>query len=595
MKDLLRSRRPRRRAFWLRREWEGLTASIVVAVLVTAVGLAVNFPDRIAGFFRPHASQPAVIFLVNFLVVWLVALLVLAYRRWRRATLRSQELEDIVDSINPDVLLVVDAQRTILMANVSTYRMFGYQLEEVLNQKTDLLYSDRRTIPGERHEVYDALEREGFHIGLATGRKKDGRTFPLEIISGLLKRHGGSVLLLRDITERKKSEERLLEREAQLRQAQKMEALGLLAGGVAHDFNNLLTSILGFGHLALDALPAEHDVRADLEEVIRAGERAAKLTAQLLAMGRKQPLQIRPLPLNSAVQGMAEMLRRTLGEDVDMKLDLDQSLGYVTGDPGGVEQVILNLAVNARDAMPRGGRLVIATSRVVIEEEGGRPLVGVEPGAYGLLKVRDSGCGMTAETRNHIFEPFFTTKDVGKGTGLGLSTVYGIVRQCGGFVEVDSEPGQGAEFRVFFREAQPPETEAGAPREAAMLRGTETILVVEDDPGVRGFAVRVLKNLGYTVLEASGSRQALALLAHRRERVHLIVTDIVLPEASGYEWVDQARRTRDDFRVLFVTGFDREAAAQRAGASRTRDPVLLKPYSQTALASSVRQALDSPP
>ncbi len=440
---------------WRQKEWQALVLSIAVAFGVTLFGAAINFTDVMRAFFHRYSDLPFVVFLTNFLVIWLTVLLVVSYRRWRKEAVRNKELEDIIESISPDVLLVVDANRNILMTNASVTRMFGYTIDEVMRRKTDLLYFDRRRIPGSKHEIYDELEKQGFHIGWATGRRKDGRTFPLEIITGVLRIHGGGVLLLRDVTQRKNVEELLVEREAQLRQAQKMEALGLLAGGVAHDFNNLLTSILGFSNLAIAALPEGSAAREDVREVIHAAERAAKLTAQLLAVGRKQALQIRALDLNELVSGMALLLKRTLGEDVTLDIKMGDAVGLVEADSGGVEQIILNLGVNSRDAMQRGGTLEIATSRETLDAEYCRLHPTVEPGTYGVLSMRDTGCGMTAEVRERIFEPFFTTKEKGKGTGLGLSTVYGIVRQCRGCIEVHSTPGLGTEFRVFFRGVPP--------------------------------------------------------------------------------------------------------------------------------------------
>ena len=581
-----------RAVVWTTHEWRMLTLSLLTASGAAMIGAAINFNDRIAAFFRPHAGQPAVQFVINFMVVWLIVLLLASYLRWRRAAIRSAELEDIIDSINPDVLLVIDADRNILMCNLSLTRMFGFGLDEVMQRKTDMLYFDRRSAGGGKHEIYDALEQEGFHVGFATGRRKGGQTFPLEIITGLLRHHGGSVLLLRDVTERKNAEELLSERDGQLRQSQKMEALGLLAGGVAHDFNNLLTSILGFGNLAFESLPEGHPARADLREVVNAAERAARLTAQLLAVGRKQALQIRAVELNTIVDGMVLLLKRTLGEDVKLDIELGADVGCVEADSGGVEQVILNLAVNARDAMPQGGTLSIRTGKVVLDDAYCRLHVGVEPGCYGQLVVRDTGCGMARDVQEHIFEPFFTTKAKGKGTGLGMSTVYGIVRQCRGYISVNSTPGNGAEFAVFLQSVPAVPDAEGAERAGGTPTGTETVLVVEDDAAARSFALRVLNGLGYTTIEAAGAKEALRICQERKERIDLLLTDVVLPEISGTGLVEAALKMRHDFKVLYVTGFDQQAVVQH-GLNLTRDTVIMKPYSQDQLAVKVRQALAS--
>jgi two-component system cell cycle sensor histidine kinase/response regulator CckA len=275
--------------------------------------------------------------------------------------------------------------------------------------------------------------------------------FPLEIITGVLADHSGSVLLLRDISERKHAEKMLMDREVQLRQSQKMEALGQLAGEVAHDFNNLLTSILGFSTQVAEALPSEHPAQEDIKEVLNSASRAAKLTSKLLAVGRKQSFQIDRINLNEVVDGMVHLLKRTLGEKVALEIHLDSESSTASADLGGIEQIILNLAVNARDAMPKGGTLEIRTERLILDKEYNRPNMTVAPGAYVVLTVRDSGIGMSQETQEHIFEPFFTTKERGRGTGLGLSMVYGIMRQCSGSIEVESHPGVGTTFRLFFK------------------------------------------------------------------------------------------------------------------------------------------------
>jgi PAS domain S-box-containing protein len=542
-------------------------------------------------FFKPHAGSGWVQFVINFLVIWVILLLYFSYMRWRTAALKNEELEDIIQSISPDVLLVVDEHRTILTVSTSAVRMFGSQPGEILGRKTDVLYSDRRNSRASTHEIYDALEREGFHIGWAIGKRKDGRSFPMEIISGVLKRHGGSVLLLRDITERKNAEELLFEREMQLRQSQKMEALGLLAGGVAHDFNNLLTSILGFGALAMEALPEGHPAKTDIEEVLSSAERAAKLTAQLLAVGRRQSLKIQKVSLNGSVEGMVLLLKRTLGEDIVLDIQLNPMLEHIEADLGGIEQVILNLAVNARDAMPKGGTLLIQTCSVVLDEEYCKTHVGVEAGRYGVLVMKDSGCGMEAAVREHIFEPFFTTKERGRGTGLGLSMVYGIVRQCHGYIEVDSQVGTGTEFKIYFRVV-----EGGAAEEPTLLLtgggGSETILVVEDDPAVRTYTQRILIQHGYEVLVVAQPAGALKLCEDKTREIHLIVADIVLPGMSGAELMAQIRRFQPDVKVLYVTGFDHEAA-QRYGVDPVVDQLLVKPYKQEDLVGKVREILGS--
>ena len=436
---------------WSIREWRVLTLSLGLAFIVSLVGVAINFGAKVSAFFAPHARQPLVIFIANFLVVWLMALLIISYRRWRREALKNRELSDIVDSISPDVLLVVNPDRTILMTSRSTLRMFGHTPESLIGKKTDILYGDRRSRTDIKHEIYEALQTEGFHIGWANGMRKDGKMFPLEIITGILADHSGSVLLLRDISERKHAEKMLMDREVQLRQSQKMEALGQLAGEVAHDFNNLLTSILGFSTQVAEALPSEHPAQEDIKEVLNSASRAAKLTSKLLAVGRKQSFQIDRINLNEVVDGMVHLLKRTLGEKVALEIHLDSESSTVSADLGGIEQIILNLAVNARDAMPKGGTLEIRTERLILDKEYNRPNMSVAPGAYVVLTVRDSGIGMSQETQEHIFEPFFTTKERGRGTGLGLSMVYGIMRQCSGSIEVESHPGVGTTFRLFFK------------------------------------------------------------------------------------------------------------------------------------------------
>ena len=364
----------------------------------------------------------------------------------------------------------------------------------------------------------------------------------------------------------------------------------MLAGGVAHDFNNLLTSILGFGSLAVDALPEGHSARSDIQEALSSAERAAKLTAQLLAVGRRQSLQIQRINLNESVEGMVRLLKRTLGEDIVLDIQLSQEPEFVEADSGGVEQVILNLAVNARDAMPKGGTLQIKTRRITLDEEYCTAHVAVEQGEYGMLQIIDSGCGMEATVQEHIFEPFFTTKERGRGTGLGLSMVYGIVRQCHGYIEVDSRVGAGTEFRVYFRATD--EMAGGGVVESKEPDsiGSETILVVEDDAPVRSFTQRILTQLGYQVQAVASPEEALHICSDVSRTIDLIVSDVVLPGMSGAVLIKRILGFKPDIKVLYITGFDRESAV-KYGVDPTVDHILVKPYRQDALATKVREIL----
>ena len=394
-----------------------------------------------------------------------------------------------------------------------------------------------------------------------------------------------------DITDRKKTEEALRHSSEELRQAQKMDALGRLAGGVAHDFNNLLTSILGFSRLAIDELPENHPVIADIEEVIEGAERAAKLTRQLLAFGRKQLMQIVALDLNTVVVSMDQLLRRILGEDIELITVLGDDLGSVRADTGCIEQIIMNLSINARDAMPRGGKLTIQTEYVKVNEENALRHSGLVSGDYVLLKVQDNGCGMPREISDHIFEPFFTTKASGKGTGLGLSTVYGIVQQCSGHIELKSVVGQGTEFRIYFPRVESPAEQNAQVEDSVLPGGSESVLVVEDDEAVRKFTTRVLDSLGYKVFEATNGLQAYEICTQRKAPFDLILTDVVMPQMSGREFIDRLREAGGIFKILYMTGFAQDMVTHH-GIVEGEDPVILKPFTRESLALKVRYVLD---
>jgi CheY-like chemotaxis protein len=368
-----------------------------------------------------------------------------------------------------------------------------------------------------------------------------------------------------------------------------MEAVGRLAGGIAHDFNNLLTVILGFGNLTLKGLPAGDPLRGKVQQVVRAGERAAALTRQLLVFSRKQVLQAKVLDLGAVAEELEKMLRRMIGEDIELATVVPADLGLVKADPSQLEQVLLNLVINARDAMPEGGKLTIELSNAALPPVAGTP--GPLLSAV-LLAVTDTGVGMDAEVRSHIFEPFFTTKEQGKGTGLGLSTVYGIVQQSGGQVAVYSEPGHGTCFKVYLPRVDEPVEAAAPAAEVPLPRGTETILLVEDEEGVRDLARETLAAQGYLVLEAASAREALETAGLRYGSLDLVLTDVVLPGMSGPALVAELAARGLDSRVLFMSGFP-DRAVLRHGVLELGTAFLAKPFTPDELARKVRAVLDA--
>jgi signal transduction histidine kinase/ActR/RegA family two-component response regulator/HAMP domain-containing protein len=385
--------------------------------------------------------------------------------------------------------------------------------------------------------------------------------------------------------------EDLTQTQDQLVQAQKMEAIGRLTGGIAHDFNNLLTVISGRSHLALDALPADHPQRRSLELIGRTAERAAALTRQLLAFSRRQILQPKVLDLNAVVSGLAPMLQRLIGEDIVFVTAPSPDLGRVKADPSQLEQVILNLAVNARDAMPQGGKLTIETANVELDDAYARRHAGVTPGRYVLLAVSDTGCGMGAETQARIFEPFFTTKEPGKGTGLGLATVYGVLQQSGGHIWVYSEPGQGATFKIYLPRVDDAAEPEGPVRATAPARGSEAILLVEDDEEVRAIARETLEGAGYEVLAASSAAEGLHLAGGVSRPLRLLLTDVVMPQMSGRELAQRMAGSHRDLRVLYISGYTDDAIV-RHGVLEEGVAFLQKPFTPEMLLRRVREAID---
>jgi signal transduction histidine kinase len=445
--------------------------------------------------------------------------------------------------------------------------------------------------PAERERVVQQLRGGSAQDVDTVIHTKDGRARNVLIALERIDIGGTECLLglLHDVTE-----PRLLEQ--QLRQAQKMEAVGRLAGGVAHDFNNLLTVITSYSDLLLEELPSEDPKREDLEQIRKAAEGAAGLTRQLLAFSRQQVLQPRILDLNGVVENTEKLLDRLIGEDIQLSTVLAPDLGLVNGDPGQLEQILMNLVVNSRDAMPRGGRLTIETADLNADDLFVRNHPLARPGRYAMLAVTDTGVGMDEETKVHIFEPFFTTKEQGKGTGLGLATVYGIVKQSGGFVWVYSEPGHGTSIKVYLPCAEAAAQASAAQETAAdsgMPRGSETVLVVEDAPAVRAVMRQVLKRQGYTVLDAPDGAEALRLSAEHTGPIHMVLTDLVMPVLGGRQLTERLTELRPDTKVLYTSGYTDDAVV-RHGLLESGVAFLQKPFAPEVLARKVREVLNAP-
>ena len=506
----------------------------------------------------------------------------------------QQQLKSIFRAAPVGIGLVV--KRVILEANETLCRMTGYSHEQLVGQSSRLLYSTEEEYEYVGSEKYRQIDACGTGTIETHWERQDGGIINLILSSTALDATDlskGVIVTALDITERKRAEEALHRSEEQLRQSQKMEAIGRLAGGVAHDFNNILTGISGYSEMLLLNLPNEDLLRQDVVQIQQATERAATLTRQLLAFSRKQVIQPERLNLNEVMANMDTMLRRILSEDIDLQTFLGPDLGMVNADPGQMEQVILNLVVNARDAMPQGGKLTLETANVELDEDCVRKHAQAKPGPYVLLAVSDTGVGLTSETQEHIFEPFFTTKKQGKGTGLGLSMVYGIVEHAGGFIGVYSEPGHGTTLKIYLPRLDKSAEAAQSTRPSTSAEpGWETILLVEDEELVRKVLRRMLALNGYTVLEAAIGLEALRINQEHQAPIHLLLTDVVMPGMSGPKLAEALVPLRPEMKVLYMSGHTENAIVHH-GVLEPGIAFIQKPFRHSALLQKVREVLGS--
>ncbi len=496
----------------------------------------------------------------------------------------------------PVGLFRASALGELLDCNGPLVRIMGFpDRATLLATNTSFFYPD----PATRPPLMEALARDGSVEFEGWRARYDGTQIWGRIRAQAVRDDAGAFVcyegLVEDLTEGKQAVEALKTAEGRLVQVAKLEAVGRLAGGVAHDFNNLLGVIMGYADLMLKRLPAEEPLRRNVQEIQKAAERASGLTRQLLAFSRRQVLQPRVLDLHHTIGEVETMLQRLIGADIDLVNVLREGVGRVKADPGQLQQVLMNLAMNAKDAMPDGGTLTVETANADLGEDYASRHLGVTPGPYVLLAVSDTGVGMSAEVQAHIFEPFYTTKGPEKGTGLGLATVYGIIKQSGGNIWVYSEPGKGTTFKVYL-----PRIDAGAPGSALAdspegpRRGHETVLLVEDDGQVREVVAVALREAGYTVLEARGGMAALAMLEGRRERVDLLVVDLVMPGMGGRDLVERWRLRHPEARALFISGYTDSTAHQQGGLPGGA-AFIQKPFTPRALARKVRAVLEQPP
>jgi len=505
----------------------------------------------------------------------------------------NQALQTMIEA-SPLAIMALDKAGHVTLWNPAAERIFGWTKEEAIGRLNPIVPEEQI---GQFHVLRERVLRGGGFSGMELRRRtRENKPIDISLSTAPIRDARGDIVgimsVMDDITERKQIEEALRQSEEQFRQAQKMEAVGMLAGGVAHDFNNLLTAIRGYSDLLLQRIDARSPFRKEVEEIHKAGERASALTRQLLAFSRKQVMQPKILNMNEIVSGMEEMLRRMVDENIDLITVLRPDLWSVQVDRGQIEQVIMNLVVNARDAIEKGGKITIETGNVILDDAYVSRHSVVAPGAYAMLAVSDTGVGMDEETKARLFDPFFTTKEKGKGTGLGLSTVYGIIKQSNGYIWVYSEQNRGSTFKIYFPRHESQVVEKGPEASPATSpRGHETILLVEDEDMVRMLARDVLRKHGYTVLEARDGAEAMGVAVSHRGPIHLLITDVVMPNMGGQEVAVSLAPLLSGMKVLFMSGYTDDAIV-RHGFLRPGAQFLQKPFRIDTFLRKVREVLD---
>jgi PAS domain S-box-containing protein len=561
-------------------------------LVATSFALTVGAYFTLAGEHTPAQLRTAIIrlslfFFLAMLICWLNAALRAAQENLRRSEMNFRSL--VMNA--PYGICRCDSSGKILDVNPAFLDLLGHpSTEQLIGQHIFGLYADTDSW----FDLADFLRSASpFHGLTAEWKRKDGSTTVVRVSGRSVTNGNGDAVVLFELFAEDVTERRALEQ--QLRQSQKMEAVGRLAGGIAHDFNNLLMVISGYSEFLLERLVGAPELRAPAQEIASAAERASSLTRQLLAFSRKQMLAPQIVSLNGIVAENTKMLTRMIGEDIDLVMLADPSLWPVRADAGQIEQVIMNLAINARDAMPSGGKLTIETSNINVDEEQARQHAPLPVGDYVMLSISDTGAGMDAETQSHIFEPFFTTKGT-KGTGLGLSTVYGIIKQSGGYIWVYSEVGKGTTFKIYLpRVASISETAAQVVKAAdAVEPGTETILVVEDEPNLRYLARQYLEKQGYRVIEAADGAVAMQIAVAHEGTIHLLLTDVIMPGMNGRELAQRISEIRPNVKVLYMSGYTENVVGHN-GMLDAGVRLLQKPFNLRDLRTVVREVLDASP